>query len=389
MQRMAGRSRRFGLAMAGVMAATAVAAQEAPSRSSYFGVGVGHISPDGGARDAEKGFGAQLLFGWELGRHFNAELATHFATLEDSERSPELLEFFRGDDGRGSTSRIGLGGDLLWVPRDGWSPFLLAGIGAAYNNGDPDDESGIDVFTNFGGGLLSGPLGSYGLRLRAEWRMVRDGYVDKPRDKYLFVGINFPLRRSGASAGVTGRSPPPAPRSATAAGSTAPPPPAAAGDAAPPPPPMPPIPQVDEDGDGIFDAQDRCPATLMGLRVDQYGCAMEGAIANLVGVRFITGSARVDAASTPALFRVVAALEGQPSMRVELRGHTDAVGSEVANQQLSEQRAATIARFLEGEGIEEWRISVTGFGASRPIADNATEQGRELNRRVEMRVISP
>ncbi len=388
MQRSGWRSRKFGLAVAGVMAATVVTAQEPSSRSSYFGVGVGHISPDGGARDAEKGFGAQLLFGWELGRHFNAELATHFATLEDSERSPDLLEFFRGDDGRGSTSRIGLGGDLLWVPREGWSPFLLAGIGAAYNNGDPDDESGIDVFTNFGFGLLSAPMGSYGLRLRAEWRTVRDGYVDKPRDKYLFLGVNFPLRRSGVSPDVTaGRSPPPAPRNETASGSTAPPPAPAAAD--PPLPALPPIPQVDEDGDGIFDAQDRCPATLMGLRVDQYGCAMEGAIANLVGVRFITGSARVDAASTPALFRAVAALEGQPSMRVELRGHTDAIGSEVANQQLSEQRAATIARFLEGEGIEEWRISVTGFGASRPIADNATEQGRELNRRVEMRVISP
>jgi OOP family OmpA-OmpF porin len=116
---------------------------------------------------------------------------------------------------------------------------------------------------------------------------------------------------------------------------------------------------------------------------------MEGALANVPGVRFVTGSARFDASSTPALFRLVAAMEGQPSMRIELRGHTDAVGSDLVNMQLSEQRAAAIARFLEGEGIEEWRLSVTGFGATRPVADNATEQGRELNRRVEVRVLAP
>src|SRR5690606_27027285 len=198
MHRVSSWSRKAGLALAALIAASAAtAAQDTSSRGSYFGVGLGHISPDGGARDAEEGFGAQLLFGWELSRYFNAELATHFLTLEDSERAPDLLDFFRGDDGRGSTSRLGLGGDLLWVPRVGWSPFLLAGVGAAYNKGDPNDKSGVDFFMNFGVGVLSAPLGSYGVRLRAEWRHVRDGYVDKPRDKYLFVGINFPLRRSG------------------------------------------------------------------------------------------------------------------------------------------------------------------------------------------------
>nr|PZN63190.1 MAG: hypothetical protein DIU62_11345 [Pseudomonadota bacterium] len=127
----------------------------------------------------------------------------------------------------------------------------------------------------------------------------------------------------------------------------------------------------------------------MGLRVDQYGCAMEGAVATLSGVRFATGSARLDAAATPALVRLLEALEGQPSMRVELRGHTDAVGDAGANQRLSEQRARSVARFLEGEGIESWRLTTTGFGSSRPVAGNTTEEGRASNRRVELRVISP
>ena len=71
------RGLRAGLAVIGLLAAASTVAQETRSRDRYFGVGLGHISPDGGARDAEDGFGAQLLFGWELSRFFNAELATN------------------------------------------------------------------------------------------------------------------------------------------------------------------------------------------------------------------------------------------------------------------------------------------------------------------------
>src|SRR5690606_13212182 len=235
---------------------------------------------------------------------------------------------------------------------------------------------------------VSAPLGSYGLKLRAEWRQVRDGYAGDPVDQWFLLGINFPLRRSQAP-GQARSTPPPAPPPARADAPAAEPAPRAPPEPAPAPPPLPPLAQVDDDGDGIFNAQDRCPATLMGLRVDQYGCAMEGAVATLSGVRFATGSARLDAAATPALVRLLEALEGQPSMRVELRGHTDAVGDAGANQRLSEQRARSVARFLEGEGIESWRLTTTGFGSSRPVAGNTTEEGRASNRRVELRVISP
>lgn len=381
----------LGLAAAGLLGATVVGAQEA-SRDTYFGVGLGYVSPDGGARDAEKGFGAQALFGWELGRYLNAELATRFVTLEDTERALPLLDYFRGDDGTGSTSRISLGGDLLWVPFQGWSPFVVAGLGGAYNKGDPDNDSGIDLFTNYGFGFMSAPLGSYGLRLRAEWRQVNDGYVDKPKDRHIFVSINFPLR--SGSAPVARSAPPPAPPMPPASPVQPAPasPPAAANTPAPDnaaQPPLPPIPQVDDDGDGIFNAQDRCPATLPGLRVDQYGCAMEGAIATIPGLRFVSGAARIEPASTPTLIRLTDALEGQPSMRIEVRGHTDSVGDAASNMRLSEQRAAAIGRYLETEGIEGWRITTAGFGSTRPVADNATEDGRASNRRVEIRVISP
>lgn len=394
MEQSSKRAFRASLVAAGMLGpAACLAAQEAQQgRDTYFGVGLGYVKPDSGARDADTGYGAQLLFGWKLSRHWNAELATHFVTLEDDERAPELIDYFLGDDGRGSTSRAALGGDLMWLPGQGWSPYVVAGLGAAYNKGDPNDSSGVDLYFNYGVGLMSAPLGSYGLRLRAEWRQVRDGYVDKPRDGHIFLGLNFPLRRGASTSNVGGQARSTAP--VVARTTDVPPPVSPPATTTSPPiepaaPPLPPLPQVDDDRDGIFNAQDRCPDTLPGMRVDQYGCAMEGAIATLAGVRFVSGSARMDVASTPALFRVAAALEGQPSMRVELRGHTDSIGDQATNLRLSEQRAGTVARFLEGEGIEGWRITVTGFGSSRPVADNATEDGRASNRRVEIRVISP
>lgn len=368
----------------GLLATSAAMAQDATG-GTYFGVGLGYVSPDSGARDAEEGYGAQLLFGWKTSRYFNLELAANFATLEDTERAPALIDYFRGDDGTGSTSRIALGGDLIWQPRQGFSPFLLAGMGAAYNKGDPDNDSGIDLYMNFGVGLLTQPLGSYGVRLRAEWRYVSDGYVDKPKDRYYLLGIHFPLRRGGTSGPSLSRDsgsnapapilPPRVVPSPDAPASTS--------------PPLPPLPQVDDDGDGIFTAQDRCPDTLPGLRVDQFGCAVEGSVTTIAGLSYITGSARLEASSTPALVRVLAALEGQPSMRIELGGHTDSIGEEAANLRLSEQRAQAVERYLEERGIEDWRIAVMGYGALRPIADNATEEGRARNRRVEVRVLSP
>ncbi|HDP89862.1 MAG TPA: glycine zipper 2TM domain-containing protein [Thioalkalivibrio sp.] len=72
---------------------------------------------------------------------------------------------------------------------------------------------------------------------------------------------------------------------------------------------------------------------------------------------------------------------------IEIAGHTDSVGSESYNQALSERRALSVARFLEGQNITPSRIDPIGFGELRPIATNATEEGRALNRRVELTLI--
>ena len=84
---------------------------------------------------------------------------------------------------------------------------------------------------------------------------------------------------------------------------------------------------------------------------------------------------------------VAAALRADPSIRVEVAGHTDNVGRRAANQTLSEARARTVRDYLIGSGIAAERVTARGYGMAQPIASNATPEGRAQNRRVELKRI--
>jgi outer membrane protein OmpA-like peptidoglycan-associated protein len=72
---------------------------------------------------------------------------------------------------------------------------------------------------------------------------------------------------------------------------------------------------------------------------------------------------------------------------VDVSGHTDNTGSESYNQALSQRRAQAVASYLQAQGVQPVRLQVSGYGETRPIADNATEQGRAQNRRVEITLV--
>jgi hypothetical protein len=82
-------------------------------------------------------------------------------------------------------------------------------------------------------------------------------------------------------------------------------------------------------------------------------------------------------------------MEQHPSLRIRLEGHTDQVGSAAYNQKLSLNRALAVKSALTAQGIVGQRIEVTGFGATRPITGNDTDEGRAQNRRVEVVDLSP
>jgi OOP family OmpA-OmpF porin len=140
---------------------------------------------------------------------------------------------------------------------------------------------------------------------------------------------------------------------------------------------------LDSDGDGVTDDIDKCPNTPEGAKVDSDGCMYELTLRN---VEFISGLSQLTVDAKWYLESVADVLKGRPDIKkVTLVGHTDNVGSEADNQKLSEDRAASVANYLQRAGVTV-PMETSGKGESQPIADNDTEEGRAHNRRVELSV---
>jgi outer membrane protein OmpA-like peptidoglycan-associated protein len=105
-------------------------------------------------------------------------------------------------------------------------------------------------------------------------------------------------------------------------------------------------------------------------------------------VQFETGSARLLPESERLLDEVADAIKRHPEIRkVQVEGHTDSVASASYNMRLSNQRAASVRSYLIKQGVEARRLVAKGYGLTRPIADNDTEEGRFRNRRVEFNIV--
>jgi OmpA-OmpF porin, OOP family len=144
----------------------------------------------------------------------------------------------------------------------------------------------------------------------------------------------------------------------------------------------------DTDGDGVNDEEDKCinekgPASNYGCPVinEEIIRKVNRAAQN---VFFATGSSKLLAKSNASLNSVVAVLNENPTYKVNIDGHTDNTGKPDKNQILSDARAASVKAYLVSKGISEDRLTSTGFGQDKPVADNKTAAGRAKNRRVEM-----
>ena len=174
---------------------------------------------------------------------------------------------------------------------------------------------------------------------------------------------------------------------------------------------------LDSDMDGVTTDKDRCPGTRRGAEVDEYGCANDddkdgvpdhrdsclgtrpGAktdikgceirdIISLPGVNFETGQDILIGGTEYLLQEAADTLNKHQDLQIEVAGHTDNVGDDYANEGLSERRAKTVREFLIRYGVDPDRLTYKGYGETMPMADNDTEDGRALNRRVELRLIS-
>jgi outer membrane protein OmpA-like peptidoglycan-associated protein len=109
-----------------------------------------------------------------------------------------------------------------------------------------------------------------------------------------------------------------------------------------------------------------------------------GLIVNLSDVLFDTAQYTLKPGAREKLAKISGIVLSHPGLRIEVEGHTDSVGGDEYNMRLSENRANAVRTFLMAQGINSADLSAKGFGKTRPVADNSSAAGRQLNRRVEM-----
>jgi OOP family OmpA-OmpF porin len=130
---------------------------------------------------------------------------------------------------------------------------------------------------------------------------------------------------------------------------------------------------------------DQCPNTPKGDKVDAVGCTIKDEI-KLQGVNFATGCAELIPTSDFVLGYAVSSLKKNPSLIIEVDGHTDSVGSAKKNLVLSQARAESVMQYLKQHGVTN-TLTAVGYGKDRPIADNKTADGRLQNRRVSLKIV--
>jgi len=141
--------------------------------------------------------------------------------------------------------------------------------------------------------------------------------------------------------------------------------------------------EIDSDGDGLVDGVDKCP-TVYAKTADGCPAAPVPKKLELKGVNFEYDKAVLRQEDMPILNNAAVQLGEWGDVKVEVGGHTDDRGSDDYNQKLSQQRAEAVRDYLISKGIAADRLTAKGYGEAQPVADNASDEGRLQNRRVEL-----
>lgn len=142
---------------------------------------------------------------------------------------------------------------------------------------------------------------------------------------------------------------------------------------------------LDSDGDGVPDHKDKCPDTEAGARVDESGCyvMLKETRKFELNVAFASNDDQLAQTYHGQVSALADFLREYPTTKVVIEGHTDSSGAFNYNQDLSERRAKTVAELLVNKfKVDSSRVSAVGYGESKPIADNSTAAGKAANRRV-------
>lgn len=340
----------------------------------YVGIGGGasFMSPDendsGYVLDEDSDTAAKVFLGWDFTRKWAVE--AQFATLGEA-------TFVQGE------------GQTL-TPPEGAVTYDAAGLSALYHlynsQGQKgyDDRTGMAVFAKLGVGMLDTSSDDIeieqledahlllGLGLEYEFESglaLRAEYEAFDQDAQMAtLGV---LWRFGGGHDSSAPAAAPVAAPEAVAESTQP-----AADAV-----------TDTDVDGVPDLLDACPSTAVGRAVDSRGCpaADEVQFGVLEGVTFESASATLTPKAESVLDQTASELLRAPDIRIAIMAHTDNQGPASGNLDLSKQRALSVARYLVSRGVAATRIRPEAYGESKPLASNATREGRAMNRRVELR----
>jgi len=138
----------------------------------------------------------------------------------------------------------------------------------------------------------------------------------------------------------------------------------------------------DRDQDGVKDYEDECPNTMTHAKVKVNGCA-DFVSFNLYYAPRVN---EITPKSMLVLEKAVGFLREHPEYKVKITGHTDNIGDDAYNLKLSKDRAADVLKIFNRKGINFKRLEATGKGSAEPIESNDTDEGRALNRRIEVEV---
>ncbi|MDO9454050.1 MAG: OmpA family protein [Stagnimonas sp.] len=323
--------------------------------NQYFAVLPGYFGADKSRGGTGDGVTVSGIYGYRFSPHWGVELNLMGSSIET------------GNDKGTDFYQLGGTADLVYGLKDrslSWTPFVLIGIGGVNNDIVPNSQDKISLIGNVGLGVVTGPLTSLGFKLRAEGRYQRDQFQGDYDDYRVLGGIEFPFgTRTVALSALT----PPAVEIREV---------------------FVPAPFIDSDKDTIEDSRDKCADTPEGLKVDADGCVIEGQAMELKGVTFAFNSAQLQLNAQTVLDYVVKGMKGQPSMTVEIAGHTDSAGPQAYNQKLSQQRAESVNAYLTAQGIDAGRLTAKGYGETELlIKPEISDTDKERNRRVVFHVV--
>ena len=343
--------------------------------------------------DSEEDLDTAFLYGFRMGYNFTQNWTLEgVLTYADANGDREDIyvppngqsgHWLKGDST--SADMFGYKAEVLYnflIPDSIFVPFAAVGVGGRTMDYD-DHGSETDLTLDYGVGLK--------IFFAEDWAVradIRHVYVPDETYNNVEYGIGLSYFFGGKKQAVI---PPPPP--------------------APEPPPVV-VPEPDTDGDGVIDKLDQCPDTPAGVKVDEVGCPLDtdkdGVYDYLDKCPDTPITLKVDKDGCPMkvtinldvlfdfdksdikpkyhseLKRTADYMIAYPWEKATLEGHTDSKGTDAYNQKLSQRRVDAVQKYLvEKFGISADRLKAVGYGESKPIATNDTDEGRQLNRRVQ------